>query len=489
MSDTKLVVLDNKYCRLITQDESVFESLRNFLSYKIAGAEYMPAYQYGWDGRTFLLSKKGIFYSGLLEKTKAFLTKNRIEFTVEDKRVEQAPNSIRLDLTPKLTDLGIQLRDYQSKIVEIASNNPKGIIRACTGSGKTLCIASIIAKINKPSIIYVIGLDLLKQFHDLFSSLFDEPIGFIGNGVCQIERINIASIWTVGRALKIDAKSIVMEGEDNIDEKIDESQSEKIVKMLTAANVHIFDESHVVATKTITGIFDVINPEYIYGFSGTPFRDDGTDLLISGILGEQLVDITASELIEKNVLAQPIIKFVPVPPLGRKLQRVYQTWYKEYIVENEVRNRIIVEQVKELVAKKYTVLVLFKQIKHGKILFDAALTDGIRCDMLSGVDDLDNRTSVKEKLVNKEIDVIFASTIFDIGLDLPMLSGLVLAGSGKSSLRARQRLGRILRAYPGKKHVAVVDFMDNAPFLKQHSKKRCEVYTSEPGFKLIGKMP
>ena len=485
----KIIIHDNKYCQFLTQDTKIFNSLRSFLSYKEVGVEYTQAYQnYGWDGITFLMNKKGFFLSGLLNKSRNFLKENNIDFEEEDRR-SKIINCPELDILTKLQTLSMTPRDYQNKIVDVCLNNDKGIVRACTGSGKSLCTAIITAKLNKPTIIYVIGLDLLKQFHDLFSKIFDEPIGFVGNGVCNIERINIASVWTLGRALKMGNKDI-LDDDDNSDEKeLDISNIDRILHMLKDTKIHIFDEGHIITTATIKQIHKVIDPEKIYGFSGTPFNDRNTDLLVHGILGEQLVDITASELIEKNVLAQPIIKFVPVPPLGRKLQRVYQTWYKEYIVENEIRNRIIVEQVKELVAKKYTVLVLFKQIKHGKILFDAALTAGIKCDMLSGVDDLDNRTSVKEKLVNKEIDVIFASTIFDIGLDLPMLSGLVLAGSGKSSLRARQRLGRILRAYPGKKHVAVVDFLDNAPFLKQHSKKRCEVYQSEPGFKLIGKTP
>ena len=52
-------------------------------------------------------------------------------------------------------------RDHQIKICQAALSNDRGIIRAATGSGKTLCTALITAKINKPTIIYVIGLDLL----------------------------------------------------------------------------------------------------------------------------------------------------------------------------------------------------------------------------------------------------------------------------------------------------------------------------------------
>ena len=44
--------------------------------------------------------------------------------------------------------------------------------------------------------------------------------------------------------------------------------------------------------------------------------------------------------------------------------------------------------------------------------------------MLYGNDSLDKRNEVKDKLIKKEINLILASTIFDLGLDLPELNAL-----------------------------------------------------------------
>ena len=479
----KIIIADNKYCKLVTEEDKTLNLVRKFLSYRETGVEYSGAYKNGWNGITFLMNKKGVFYLGLLDKTTQFLNENNIPFTIEDKRkINQTQDSI--DLSKKLNELKLIPRDYQERIVNCATKNSKGIVRACTGSGKTLCTALITAKINKPTIIYVIGLDLLQQFHDLFSSLFDEPIGFIGNGTCKIERINIASIWTVGRALHINDKDLYVDEDNEFREEFNESQEEKIVKLLEQAKVHIFDESHIITCSTIQSIHKKIDPEHIYGFSGTPFRDDNTDLLIHGLLGEQIVDVSASELIDKNILAQPIIKFVSVPNIPMTTAP-YQTVYKEYIVENEVRNNLIVQQVQGLLAKKYTPLVLFKQIKHGNVLFEKMEDAGIKCAMLYGNDSLARRNEVKDMLNKKEIDVILASTIFDIGVDLPILNALVLCGGGKSSIRALQRIGRVIRAYPGKKYAAIVDFYDQTKFLKKHSMMRYRIYCGEKGFKVI----
>ena len=77
------------------------------------------------------------------------------------------------------------------------------------------------------------------------------------------------------------------------------------------------------------------------------------------------------------------------------------------------------------------------------------------------------------------VQCVIASRIFDIGLNLPILSGLVLASAGRSTVRCLQRIGRVIRLYPGKKIAAVVDFADSAPYLSDHSERRREIYESE----------
>jgi superfamily II DNA or RNA helicase len=479
----KIIIHDNKACQFVTDDEAVFKLLRSMLSYKANGVEYTEAYKNGWNGFTYLINKKGFFFFGLLSKVKEFLLDRKLQFEIEDLRDPLQIND-PIDISKVLKKMKMVPRDYQERILDAAIKSQNGIVRACTGSGKTLCTAMITAHINKPTIIYVIGLDLLKQFHDLFSDIFKEPIGYIGDGVCKIERINIASIWTIGSALNINKKNICTDDEFDCEERIDVSQKDKILGLLEQTKVHIFDECHVVTCDTIQSIHKRINPEHIYGFSGTPYRDDNTDLLIHGILGEQIVDVSASELIEKKILAQPIIKFVAVPHMSMPMAQ-YQTVYKSYITDNPVRNMIAVRQVQELLEKKYTPLVLFKHIKHGQVLFEMMTDAGIKCEMLYGNDSLKRRTEVKEMLINGEISVILASTIFDLGVDIPMLNALVLCGGGKSSIRALQRIGRVIRFFPGKKFAAIVDFFDQIKFLKKHSLIRAEIYSSENGFRVL----
>ena len=81
-------------------------------------------------------------------------------------------------------------------------------------------------------------------------------------------------------------------------------------------------------------------------------------------------------------------------------------------------------------------------------------------------------------------DVLIASKIFDQGVDIPELDALILAGSGKSTGRALQRIGRVIRKYPGKEKAIVVEFMDNCKYLRDHSEVRLSVYNTESQFEI-----
>lgn len=479
----KIHLLNNKYAKLETSDLELISNIRKLLSYQQEGYQYSPAFRnYGWDGINYLINKNNQFSLGLLIEVENYLKDNKITYEVIDARKPIHYND-EIDLNDRLKELNLVPRDYQLEASEIVLKRNRGVIRAATAAGKTLIAALMTAKLNKPTIIYTIGIDLMDQFHKLFSKIFNEPIGKIGDGHCDIQRINIATVWTIGKALKLKKEEIIIDDECS-EEEYEEKNTDKIIKMLEEAKVHILDECHIASAATIKAIYKKINPEHLYGLSGTPYKSDDHELVVKSIIGEQLVNISATRLIEAGVLPTPIIKFINVPfiPVPNS---TYQSIYKEYVVENEIRNNIILAQAKNLIDKKYKVLVLFRTINHGKILFKLFKDSGLRVGLLSGKDNLKKRDEVKDKINNDNIDVIVASTIYDIGVDLPIMSALIIAGPTKSYVKTMQRVGRCLRPYPGKKNVAIVDFIDNAKYLSTHSKQRLKIYSSEKAFKVI----
>lgn len=486
---TKITIKNNNTCQ-ITEEPNLDHilALDKHLSFYVQGSEHTAAFRgffnkngdfVKWDGFKKLLTPTLQFPSGLLERVKEFYIDANKEFEVIDKRNSKSIGTPR-DILSKLNKMNKNPYPYQMEILDVIDKNDRGIIKVATGGGKSLIAALVTAKLGKKTIIYVIGKDLLYQFHTFFSEIFDEKIGIIGDGKCDIQDINIASIWTIGQAIGMDKKKILLDSDDGED-VVSSNKYTDILAMMKSARVHIMDECHMSACDTIQQVFKNCNSEHVYGLSGSPWRDDGADLLIESVLGKYIVNIPASRLIKEGYLAQPLIKFRAVPPYPYELEKNYQTVYKKYVVENEVRNGLILDAAKTMVAKGYQTLVLFNSLKHGKILYEL-FQEHMNCALLDGSNDNEERNKVKEDLMNHKIDCVLASRIFDIGVDIPSLSGLVIGCGGKSTVKALQRVGRVIRKYPNKKYAVIVDFLDQTHFLKEHSKIRCKIYKSEKGF-------
>lgn len=216
---------------------------------------------------------------------------------------------------------------------------------------------------------------------------------------------------------------------------------------------------------------------YRYGFSATPWRDKGDDILIDACFGKCIADINASFLIKKGILVKPEIFFVPVR--GKRPKKTsYASVYKDFIVNNEDRNVWIKNLALKMADNGRTVLILCKQINHGKTLEN--MIPGSK--FLSGITSGKNRKEHLDKMRNKEERITISTVIFDEGIDCRPLDSLILAGSGKSQTRALQRVGRTLRTYPGKENALIVDFDDHCKHLLSHSRKRRKMYESEPEF-------
>jgi len=486
----KIVVKDNICYIKEETDINFVRILDDELSFRVQGAEHTRAYKgyyvggqfIRWDGVHRILSNNLTFPYGLLSRVCELYERYGKEITIHEEELERTPiNSI--EILGALKRINKYPYPYQLEVLDTVKESYNGIIRMATGSGKSIIAALITAYFGKKSVIYVIGKDLLHQTKRFFDEIFDDPVGIIGDGLCDIHDINIASIWTVGQALGLKSNKIIDDVSDG-EKKLDETKYKYIRDMMKTSKVHIFDECHLAACDTIQEISRNINPENVYGMSASPWRDDGADLLIECVFGGKIVDISASYLIRNGYLVKPIIKFLEVPKYHESLKKSYPTIYKHYVIENDIRNRKVIMGAIKLVEQGYSPLVSYTRISHGKKLYKE-ISKHIPCVLLSGKDSSDTRIRAKDDLESGKIKCILASTIFDIGVDLPSLSGLVIAGGGKSSVRSLQRIGRVIRKFPGKTQSAIIDFLDNAHFLRKHSLARKKIYSIEDEFHII----
>lgn len=481
------VVVNNVWSRISgLKDINIVDTLDKITSFYVEGYQFTKAFREGfwdkktnqfvqWDGRRHLLTKKMVFPTGLLFTVCELFERHDVKYEIEDKRavIEPKPEIPILHYTP---------RKYQEAAVEAAIDKGCGIVRMGTGSGKSLVAAMLTAKYNLPTMIYVVGKDLLYQFHEEMEKALGQKVGIIGDGKCILQRFNVCSVWTAITAFGLKQK-VSLDDEDWTPEifSIDVEEKKAIKFAVENSQVAIYDEAHFLATDTIQSIFKASKKcRHSFGLSGTDWRDDGADILLESVCGPRIFNLPSSKVIELGYLVPPKIVMFEVPPLAEELPKHYPSVYSKYITTNNVRNKMIEDSARALIKKGRKVLILVRYISHGKTL--ASQLSDIPLFFVNGEVDGETRKEVKKSFEQGDLKCLIASSVYDIGVDIPSLDALILGGGGKSTVRALQRIGRVIRIFDGKEDAIVVDFIDNATYLDKHSAIRISVYETEPRF-------
>jgi len=477
--------LNNVWSRIRNlKDVKVIDKLDKMTSFYVEGYQYTKAFKSGWysdgqwrhwDGKKHLLNSNLIFPTGLFNKVEGKLKDLKLKYKVVDKR-------------PKVTygdgrDLHFTPRYYQDEAADVAYSKGGGLIRIGTGGGKTKLMAQIAAKFDVPTMIYVVGKDLLYQTHSEVSKALNEEIGLIGDGQCSIKKINICSVWTAIKSFNLKMK-ISLDDEDWTPEiKPASVEKDNIRKAIQICELSMFDEAHYLACDTLQSIYKASKKcQHIFGLSGTDWRDDGADLLLESICGPRIYSLTSSELIDGGFLVSPKISMPNIPKMNG-LPANWATVYSQYITNNVARNESIIEATKQLYEMDRKILILVKYLKHGNF-FNHELSKHFNTYFVNGNVDGKTRQQVKADFEDGKLNCLIASSVFDIGIDIPCLDGLILAGGGKSTVRCLQRVGRVIRNFPGKKDAFVYDPIDNARYVKDHSLIRANMYLGESRFKV-----
>ena len=480
------IVLHNNRGQVYSQDKVMHKLLWDKCSFRVMGAEHSEMYKKGhWDGYKRLYHKNGKFSIGLWHRIKDLLDTNDYFYEIDDRRTQiRANNDVELD--PQ-----VELRDYQLDCVRVAIAARQSILQVATGGGKTLIAGGVMASLKCPTIFIVHTRDLLYQAKSDYEKDLNCKVGQIGDGVIDYDApVVVATMQTLSRILGVKYESYEFGEDDDSESPIDLNKETKqtLVEWVKSIDLIVWDEVHRVACNTAYEVLDKIpNAPYRLGLSASPWRDDGADLLIEAAFGSTSAVISATQLINQGFLVPPIIKRIFVPPMVHWAvdTRNWHSLYKQEIVENESRNQLIVDEVSRFIELEQPCLILVKQIKHGKIL-KRMITEQVHpIDFISGRDGSDIRSRAIQDMRDGTIGVLIASTIADEGLNMKNLSALIMAGGGKSSTRALQRVGRALRIYDNKTHASIVDFNDGAKYLRTHAEKRKRILSSEPGFIIL----
>lgn len=477
------VTIENNFCKIEGLDnQDTIDRLSFLLSYEDFSLRYaIGKFAAKNLARVRMLSKRLVFPTGLLPKVFEFLhfnyEKEDIEFI--DKREFLAGPNAGIWTGPKLFD-------YQEQIVDTAINEKAGMIHACTGAGKSIMIAKLCHELNLPTIIGVVTEDLLFQLYEDFVNFFGkDKVGIVGSGYCIPKQFTIASVWTLARAVSHNAK---VEKDDDCNAAewapTNHQQKEQIKQLMKDAKVVILDEAHFAGASAIQKFLEFsTGAPFRFGFTGTPWRMNGDDMLLESAFGKVICKLSASELIKRGFLVKPKIMFLDIPKYDKDIAENWQAVKNNYFLNNSVRDDIIVNHIIKMRDMGKRPLLLFRDIAYGMKIKNL-LPNDIKLSFVSGAVTKEKRKAVKEDYESGKIDLIMASVIYDQGVNIPSLDGLVLLSGGKSTSKALQRIGRVIRSAPGKKSAFVMDTFDQVQYGEAHSLSRYKIYATEPEFKL-----
>lgn len=248
------------------------------------------------------------------------------------------------------------------------------------------------------------------------------------------------------------------------------------------------EEAHEVSG---TGFFDLCNAmtnaHYRLALTATPNMKDSEEanMRLAAVAGTIGIRVTEKELIDKGILATPYFKFLESrKPEGVLRGSSFPVAYERGIVKNAGRNTQILQHVME--AKKYglTSMILVQHTAHGDLLKNLLKTAGLKVEFIRGEDSQEERQRALDMLGAGKLDALIGTTILDVGVDVPSVGQIILAGGGKAEVAVRQRIGRGLRAKKkGPNACPVVIFQDSwNNHTNSHSRECRRIVTETPGF-------
>lgn len=354
----------------------------------------------------------------------------------------------------------IQPRQYQRDALAAWSKGKRGLVVLPTGAGKTILAVLAMQVTRRPTLIHVPTIDLMHQWHDVLTRFFDRPIGRWGGGHGETEAITVSTYDSA------------------------------VLRVNHGGNrfgLVIYDECHHLPGEQVRLAASGNLAPFRLGLTATPERKDGGEAVLFNLVGpidyrveiHQLtggtlapydvetieVDMDAHQRQAYESAREIYIGYLRKHRIRIGSSRDWQQFVWRASLSKEGRRAFQAYLAQKRLsqaadAKLDTLWHLLTVHRQERILIfthDNEMAYRIGCRFFLPV--ITHRTKLKEREAwltafrSGELPVMVTSRVLNEGVDVPE-AGVAIVVSGSGSVREHvQRLGRILRAQPGKRAV------------------------------------
>jgi superfamily II DNA or RNA helicase len=466
--------------------------VQRILSYRVDGAEHSDAFKLGnWDGRSsFLDFRTGVFPAGFLHFVGARLRQQGYQVRNVRKPFPEplGPENPKIDSFPDDPKY-----DYQPEVVRRLVKHGQIIAQVATGGGKSRIARLAFARIRRPTLFLTTRSILMFQMQETFEKDLGVACSVLGSGqfghVAADGRQSI-KMMSVGMVQTLTARLADPDPKDSEEKRLHQAQIKaQTIALLAKFEFVILEEAHEASGNSY---FEIMrhckNAHYRLALTATPFMkdDEESNMRLMAASGPIAIKVSEKTLIDRGILATPKFKIIGLKVKPPKLLRGtgWQSAYRIGIVTNEERNTAIVNEVTRAAGFGLSSMVLVQHTRHGNLLHALLEDKGLRVEFLQGETSKGDRKAALARLEAGTTDVLIGTTILDVGVDVPAVGLVVLAGGGKAEVALRQRIGRGLRKKKDGPNIAlVVDFDD--PFnsyTKAHALQRFAIINDTEGF-------
>ena len=391
------------------------------------------------------------------------------------------------DQSVKINNKELIPREVQKEAVKASAKFDTGIFKVTTGGGKTILGILLMHAYRCKTLILCDSLSIKKQWVENIQRFMGIKVSEIKGKKTTVGPITISTTQTLSKR-----REWCKENENYFSMIIlDECQGIGPNKLTKSGKGYSYEEK--IQTYNLMGrVLQWFNARKKFGMSDGAVRSDGQTDCVYFSLGKIIYETKFDDMVaEKNIIKPKLVvrrtNFEFEKPIDPSQE--YTKAYKELISDEERIQLIVSDLIKE---KDHFNLILADSIFYLRLIFGAMCTKNpdlakYACILNSSTPDK-KREEYIQKMRDKEINFMFATSLADKGLDVPVLDRFYNTFPGKFEGKKNQQIGRVVRVSDEKDDSLVYDYVDyNIPVyrkqfiyrVKHTYQERCEIDYSD----------